>query len=126
MKIVNALGWKEDRFSVSVVESVPVHTLPEDCKLLVVSTRTNGDIRQLLELYFQCSPEEKLSEIELAGSLASTFECSILISDESADPYSRIAVDASGQITKVAIDPVALDEGERYLFSSFTQPSESR
>ena len=113
--LLKILGFEHKVEGIIVSYDVPSSKLPSSCQLLVVVSEVKGQMRQLLELYFQHGYDADIDMTRLVAKLCSELECSSLISDHDVNPYSRIEIGVDGEAHKVLLDASALDDNDEYV-----------
>jgi len=113
--LLKLLDFEQNAESIIVSYDVPSSDLPNSCQLLVVTSEVKGQMRQLLELYFQNGYIVNVDMVHLVTQLCSELGCSSLISDNELNPYSRIEIGADGKKLEVLLDILALDDNDEYV-----------
>ncbi|SCB12949.1 hypothetical protein [Rhizobium multihospitium] len=105
-----------DADSVDVIHDIAqIADMPATC---LVSSESFDDYSQIISIYHS-SDLHPPPILEAASQLARLLQRSLLVAnDETTNPYSFILISGTGEPSVVLVDPVELDENDRYVITS--------
>ncbi len=99
---------------VLVTPSIADAAWPANVKVVVEATRRPGEFLYRLSIFLYDSALEASPEDFVRG-LCTEIQVRCLMSDDSANPYSMLLVDDSGELRQVWLDPERLDDHDEYV-----------
>jgi hypothetical protein len=107
-----------DENDIGVVEDIAQIDSPQSPSVVCVVSDLIGDFSLLISIYIR-GYLQLPSLVEAVKNFCKTLECTCLVSDDSADPYTMLCIDKRGRVRAVNLDVDLLDETGQYKIASF-------